>query len=165
VKVGVRVRRATPEDVPALIDLFEELEKLQRGWRVFTPRPGFADEVTRKYRHALGRPDVVVLVAEDEGEIVGMAHGEARTPSRFSDERALHLSGVVVRSDVRGRGVGRALVREAARFASERGVPWVTLNTFAPNLGSTEFWETLGFRARVVEMTASTKALSARLGE
>jgi GNAT superfamily N-acetyltransferase len=106
----------------------------------------------------------VVLVAEADGEIVGMAHGKARTPSRFSDERALHLSGVVVRSDFRGRGVGRALVAEAARFAAERGVPWVTLNTFAPNRGSAEFWESLGFHPRVLEMTTSTKSLTERLG-
>ena len=160
----MKVRRATREDVPALVSLFEELEKMQRYWRVFTPRPGFADEVTRKYRDAVDRPNVVVLVAEDEGEIVGMAHGEARTPSRFSDERALHLSGVVVRSDFRGRGVGRGLVAEAARFAAERGVPWVTLNTFTPNQGSTDFWESLGFSPRVVEMTSSTRSLNERLG-
>ena len=160
----MKVRRATTQDVPALVALFEELEKMQRDWRVFTPRPGFADEVTRKYRQAFDRPNLVVLVAEDQGEIVGMAHGEARTPSRFSDERALHLSGVVVRSDFRGRGVGRALVAEAARFAAEGGVPWLTLNTFAPNQGSTDFWESLGFRPRVVEMTTSTRSLGERLG-
>ena len=159
----MRVRRATPDDIPALLGLFEELERLQREWRVFTPRPGVADEATRKYRDAFDRPDVVVLVAEEDAQIVGMAHGEARAPSRFSDERALHLSGVVVRSDFRGRGVGRALVREAARFAAERKIPWVTLNTFAPNQGSTDFWESLGFRPRVVEMTSSTRALSGRL--
>jgi GNAT superfamily N-acetyltransferase len=160
----VRVRRGTSEDVPALLALFDELETLQREWRVFTPRPGFADDVARRYRQAVDRPDVVVLVAEADDEIVGMAHGEARTPSRFSDERALHLSGVVVRSDFRGRGVGRALVAEAGRFAAERGVPWVTLNTFAPNRGSAEFWESLGFHPRVVEMTTSTRSLNERLG-
>ncbi|MBI3648198.1 MAG: GNAT family N-acetyltransferase [Actinobacteria bacterium] len=161
----MKVRRATPEDVPGLVHLFEELERLQREWRVFTPRPGFADEVARKYRGALDRPDVVVLVAEDDDQIVGMAHGEARAPSRFSDERALHLSGVVVRSDFRGRGVGRALVREASRFAAERGITWITLNTFSPNQGSMDFWESLGFRPRVVEMTCSTRALTDRFAD
>jgi hypothetical protein len=66
-------------------------------------------------------------------------------PSRFSDERALEISGVVVRAGHRGRGVGRALVREAARFASTHAVRWVTLKTFAPNEESMAFWEGLGF--------------------
>jgi ribosomal protein S18 acetylase RimI-like enzyme len=109
--------------------------------------------------------NAVVLVAEDESEIVGMSYGEVRVPSRFSDERALELSGVVVRTGYRGRGVGRALVQEAARFAGELGVEWVELKTFAPNQGAMAFWEGLGFTPRVVQMTQGTKALVQRLSE
>ena len=110
----MKVRRATADDVPDLVRFFAELDRMQREWRVFTPRPGFYDEVGSKYRAAIADEDQIVLVAEDDGATVGMAYAEARTPSRFSDERALELSGVVVRSDFRGRGVGRALVAEAA---------------------------------------------------
>jgi GNAT superfamily N-acetyltransferase len=161
----VKVRQATPEDVPALVALFQELDRMQSDWRVFTPRPGFYDEVGLKYREAMSTENAVVLVAEDEGEIVGMAYGEVRIPSRFSDERALELSGVVVRTGYRGRGVGRALVQEAARFAGELGVEWVELKTFAPNQGAMAFWEGLGFTPRVVQMTQGTKALVQRLSE
>jgi ribosomal protein S18 acetylase RimI-like enzyme len=161
----VKVRQATPEDVPALVALFQELDRMQSDWRVFTPRPGFYDEVGLKYREAMSTENAVVLVAEDESEIVGMSYGEVRVPSRFSDERALELSGVVVRTGYRGRGVGRALVQEAARFAGELGVEWVELKTFAPNQGAMAFWEGLGFTPRVVQMTQGTKALVQRLSE
>lgn len=162
----MKVRQATPEDVPALVALFQELDRMQADWRVFTPRPGFFDEVGEKYREAMNNPDAVVLVVEDdEGEAVGMAYGEARTPSRFSDERALELSGVVVRAGYRGRGVGRELVQEAARFAGERGIAWIELKTFSPNRGAMEFWENLGFEARVVQLTTSTRELLERLDE
>jgi len=161
----LKVRQATPEDVPALVALFQELDRMQSDWRVFTPRPGFYDEVGLKYREAMSTENAVVLVAEDEGEIVGMAYGEVRIPSRFSDERALELSGVVVRTGYRGRGVGRALVQEAARFAGELGVEWIELKTFAPNQGAMAFWEGLGFTPRVVQMTQGTKALVQRLSE
>jgi GNAT superfamily N-acetyltransferase len=161
----VKVRQATLEDVPALVALFQELDRMQSDWRVFTPRPGFYDEVGLKYREAMSTENAVVLVAEDEGEIVGMAYGEVRIPSRFSDERALELSGVVVRTGYRGRGVGRALVQEAARFAGELGVECVELKTFAPKQGAMAFWEGLGFTPRVVQMTQGTKALVQRLSE
>ncbi|HEY7660709.1 MAG TPA: GNAT family N-acetyltransferase [Actinomycetota bacterium] len=160
----MRVRSATPEDVPSLVALYQELDRMQADWRVFTPRPGFYDEVGAKYQAALGNPDVVVLVAEgDDGEVVGMAYGEARTPSRFSDESALELSGVVVRAGYRGRGVGRELVREAGRFAVERGIGWVELKTFAPNRGAMQFWEDLGFTPRVVQLTSPIDQLLERL--
>ncbi len=46
----MRVRQARPEDVPSLVALFQELDRMQADWRVFTPRPGFYDEVGDKYR-------------------------------------------------------------------------------------------------------------------
>ncbi len=162
----MKVRLATPDDVPSLVALFHELDRMQADWRVFTPRPGFYDEVGEKYEEAMRTPDAVVLVAEDdEGEVVGMAFGEAHAPSRFSDERAFEISGVVVRAGYRGRGVGHELVREAGRFAHDRGIDWVELKTFAPNQGAMAFWEGLGFTPRVVQMTSPTDLLLERLDE
>ena len=160
----MRVRRARPDDVPTLVALFQELDAMQRSWRVFAPRPGFHDEVERRYLDAMRRRDAVVLVAEDEGgDIVGMSYGEVNAPSQFSDERALEISGVVVRPGHRGRGVGRALVREAARFASTSGVASITVKTFAPNEGAMAFWTGLGFAPRIVQLTSSTSALEGRI--
>ena len=163
----MKVRQATPEDVPSLVALFQELDRMQADWRVFTPRPGFYDEVGSRYREAMSSADAVVLVAADDegGEVVGMAFGETRVPSRFSDERALELSAVVVRAGYRGRGVGRELVEEAARFARERGISWIELKTFSPNRGAMEFWENLGFEPRVVQLTTPTADLIDRLSE
>ena len=130
---------------------------MQRDWRVFTPRPGFYDEVASRFHQAFQAQDRVVLVAEDDGEVVGMAYGEVRIPSRFSDERSLEISGVVVRSGYRGKGAGRALVEEAARFAKERGVGWMEVKSFWPNKTSMEFWGALGFTPRVVQLVASAE--------
>jgi GNAT superfamily N-acetyltransferase len=159
----VKVRQASPEDIPQLVTLFEELERMQRDWRVFTPRPGFYDEIARRFREAIVAEDRVVLVAEDDGEVVGMSYAETRIPSRFSDERSLELSVVVVRAGHRGRGVGRGLVSEAARFARERGVGFVEVKSFWPNKGSIAFWQALGFNPRVVQLVASTDEAIRRL--
>jgi GNAT superfamily N-acetyltransferase len=160
----MRVRTATPADLPSLLLLVEELDRMQRDWRVFTPRPGFYADVGRTYRAAMNDPDVLVAVAEDAGEVVGMATAEVRAPSWFSHERALELSVVVVRADRRREGIGRDLVREALRFAAVRDIPWIELTTFAPNAAAAQFWETLGFTPRVVQLTASTRGLAGRLG-
>jgi ribosomal protein S18 acetylase RimI-like enzyme len=161
--VTVRVRRAGREHLPALLGLFGELDRLQRDWRVFTPRPGVTDEVSGKYRDALSHRDVLVAVAEDGPEVVGMAVGEPRTPSRFSDERSLEVSGVIVRQDRRREGIGRLLMQEAVRFARERGLGWVTLRTYSPNRAAMEFWEDLGFSHRVVELASPIDDLARRL--
>jgi ribosomal protein S18 acetylase RimI-like enzyme len=159
----VRVRRARRGDLPSVLALFDELDRLQRDWRLFTPRPGVADEVRRKYAEAMTRSDVMVAVAEDGAEVVGMAFAEAQMPSRFSDERSLEISGVVVRAERRREGIGRLLVQEAVRFARERGLRWVSLRTYGPNVEAMEFWEGLGFRARVVELVSPVDDLAGRV--
>jgi GNAT superfamily N-acetyltransferase len=132
---------------------------------VFTPRPGFYDEVAQRFHDALEAHDRVVLVAEEDAEVVGMSYAEVRVPSRFSDERALEISGVVVRSGHRGKGVGRALVEEAARFAQEQGVGWVEVKSYWPNKTSMAFWDALGFTPRVVQVVAATDKALSRAGE
>jgi GNAT superfamily N-acetyltransferase len=161
--VTVRVRRARAGDLPAVLGLIEELDRLQRDWRLFTPRPGVADDVRRTYRTALTRSDVLLALAEDGGDAVGMAFAEPRMPSRFSDERSLEVSGVIVREGRRGEGIGRLLMQEAVRFALEQDLNWVTLHTFGPNRSATEFWEALGFTTRVVELAAPLEDLHRRL--
>ena len=63
----MKVRKATAQDVPTLVAMFQELDRMQRDWRVFTPRPGFYDEVAVKYREALDSPDRLLIVAEEAG--------------------------------------------------------------------------------------------------
>lgn len=161
----MKVRKATAEDVPTLVALFQELDRMQREWRVFTPRPGFYDEVAVKYREALDSPDRMLIVAEEAGEVVGMAYGEVRIPSRFSDERSLEISGVMVRAGHRGRGVGRALAEESARFSEEMGVDWMELKIFWPNETAMDFWRALGFTPRVVQVTAKADDVLHRAAE
>lgn len=159
----IRVRRASADDLPALLGLFEELDDLQRAWRVFTPRSRLADEIAATYRQALTRGDAVVVVADDAGVPVGMTFGEAVTPSRSSDERALELSGVIVRRDRRREGIGRLLVTEACRFAREQGLERLTLKTFDPNREAMAFWEDLGFVPRLVQLVAPLEDVSRHL--
>lgn len=155
----MRVRRATPEDLPALVALFRELDQMQSSWRVFAPRLNFRDEVCGQYLKAMSAADTIVLVAEEGSEVVGMAYGEVHAPSRFSDERALELSSVVVRAEYRGRGIGRELVSNAARFTQDRGVARIELRTFAANEDAMRFWRSLGFAPRIVQLTSATGSL------
>ena len=68
------------------------------------------------------------LVAEVDGEVVGFAHHrEFARPS--SGKRGLYLDDLFARPDVRGQGVGRALITHLGELAKERGfnkVRWIT---------------------------------------
>jgi ribosomal protein S18 acetylase RimI-like enzyme len=156
---GLRIRPATEDDLPALMGLFYELARFQESWRVFTPRPDVRDEMQRRYRADLADPDAFLVVAEQDGLVVGMASGHLHKPSTFSDELAVELGSVYVQPEYRGRGVAAALTADVAEFARERAVKRVTLKTFAQNEEALQAWQRLGFEPRMIQMTASVERL------
>jgi ribosomal protein S18 acetylase RimI-like enzyme len=156
---GVRIRRAAPEDLLQAKALFEELDRYQAAWRVFAPRPDLAEEAIARYRAVFDDPDSVHLVAEDGAALVGMGFGRVQPISSISDERVMEVSNVIVLPSHRRRGVARALIEALAAFAKERGARRLALKTYAQNDDAMRFWESLGFRPRYVQMTATLKDL------
>jgi GNAT superfamily N-acetyltransferase len=98
--------------------------------------------------------EVNALVAELGGEVVGFAHHrEFARPS--SGKRGLYLDDLFTDPDVRGTGVGRALITRLGELAQERGmnkVRWITAadNTTAQrlydDLAQRTTWVTYDFR-------------------
>lgn len=154
-----QLRPATAADLPALMELFRQLDEHQRPWRVFAPRRGIEREMEVHYRDALRDPDALVMVATRGGRVVGMTVGKLQRPSSFSDDPAVELSSAAVEPDSRGMGIGRALAGEIGRFARKLGVGRVTLKTFAQNERAVELWKELGFEPRILQMTIEPEAL------
>jgi GNAT superfamily N-acetyltransferase len=72
--------------------------------------------------------EVNAIVAVVDDAVVGFAHHrEFARPS--SGKRGLYLDDLFTRADVRGKGVGRALINHLGEMAQERGfnkVRWIT---------------------------------------
>jgi GNAT superfamily N-acetyltransferase len=138
----VRIRRARPDDVPAIRALIRELagyEKLLREVRATAPG----------LRRALfgPRPCVDALVAEGGGRLVGYAL-HYRTFSSFAGTEGVFLEDLYVQPAWRGRGVGSALLRRVAQVAARRGcarLEWIALDWNAPAL---RFYRRIGAKAR-----------------
>jgi GNAT superfamily N-acetyltransferase len=83
-------------------------------------------------------------VAESSGEIVGLA----TVHSRHVLHNALpvaQLTALVVPPQMRGRGVGRALVHVAEQWARERGADRLVVTTALHRADAPLFYERLGF--------------------
>jgi GNAT superfamily N-acetyltransferase len=132
------IRPAVPSDTPTIAALIHALAAYER----------LSDAVVLDeallHRHLFGpRPYVEALLAEDEGVVVGFAlffHNY----STFLGRPGLYLEDIFVRPEYRGRGHGKALMRELARLAIERGcgrLEWSVLNWNAPSI---RFYQSLG---------------------
>ena len=101
-----------------------------------------ATDLEELHRAALMDRDRVVLVAEREGEVVGMAHlvpsGAANAPHRAEVQR------VAVAGDARGAGVGRTLMEAVEEAALERGLTLLWLTTHDGS-DACAFYEAVGY--------------------
>lgn len=135
---AIAVRRAEPRDVPTLHGCIGELAEYELLAAEFV-----ADRESLQRFLFGARPVAEALIAEVEGEAAGFAL-YFHTFSTFLARPGLYLEDLYVRSAHRGRGVGRALLREVARVAVERGcgrLEWAVLNWNEPAIG---FYERLG---------------------
>lgn len=156
-EAAVRVRPATTADVPSLgrfgSQLFLNHFEYDRQ-RFLPPRPGLEDGYGSFLRTQLHRRDVVVLVAERDGVVVGYAYAgiEPLDWMQLRDEAGF-IHDVFVDPAARGAGIGAALVEAAARWLADRGMPRVMLWTAARNEPARRLFERLGFRHTMSEMT------------
>jgi ribosomal protein S18 acetylase RimI-like enzyme len=102
----------------------------------------------------LGNPDIVVLVAEDGGEVLGYTFaGVEGYDSMSLRGPAGVLHDIVVDPAHRGRGVGRALLDATLAELKTRGAPRVVLSTAERNEPAQRLFARAGFRRTMIEMT------------
>lgn len=129
----VRIRPAAPADAALIVTLIGELaayEKLAHECRAD------AAAITRHlFGEGFGKGPVAECLI---GEVDGRAEGFALFFTNFSTflcRPGIYLEDLYVRPGVRGRGLGRALLRELAKLAVQRGcgrVEWSVLDWNTP---------------------------------
>src|SRR6185312_9510732 len=119
------------------------VEPVEDGYQWF-----FSREVKRK--------GAIILVAEDDAaRIVGYAYGtlEGRDWNDLLDACG-KLNDLYVDPSARRQGIARALVTEMFAALKARGAPRVVLLSAWKNPEAHAFFESMGFRRTMLEMTA-----------
>jgi GNAT superfamily N-acetyltransferase len=125
------IRDVRPDDAEAIAGLLTQL--------------GYPTEPAAVERR-LERLQVVgdrVVVAELDGQVVGLAHLQV-TPAIERDRPAAKLGALVVDEVHRGHGIGRALVEAAEAEARLRGCELLFLTTAERRDDAHAFYESLG---------------------
>jgi GNAT superfamily N-acetyltransferase len=98
------------------------------------------------FRYQLERLDVVTLIAQIDGHLVGFATGELGKRAPVDSPASTHLDKLYVQEHFIGLGIGRALLEraraEAARRAGSSAL-WLTVN--AQNERARTFYARRGF--------------------
>jgi ribosomal protein S18 acetylase RimI-like enzyme len=135
----LRIRPATPADVPALFRLKQALTKAEGNEAVL--RATEADWL----RDGFGtQPRFASLVAESGGAVIGMLTYSELYLTALADV-VLSIQDLFVEPAHRGLGAGRALLGELAASALRRRIPLIQLNVEEGN-PARQFYRRAGFQ-------------------
>jgi len=134
--MNIQIRKATNEDIPSLLKLYEELQPLDP--------PIYTDAAISTFEQAISR-GVTYFVADNSGRIVGSCY-IAIIPNITKQCSPIgFIENVVVISDCRRSGIGRKLMNAAIEYAKEQGCYKVTLQSGIKRAEAHKFYESIGF--------------------
>jgi ribosomal protein S18 acetylase RimI-like enzyme len=115
-------------------------------------------QTEQAYGSFLGRqldePNIVILVAERDGEVVGYTYAGVEGNDYMSLRGpAGVLYDIVVDAAHREQGVGRALLDATLEALQAKGAPRVVLSTAERNESAQRLFARAGFRRTMIEMT------------
>jgi phosphinothricin acetyltransferase len=136
------IRDATAADLPAITAIYAH--HVRTGTGTFEETPPDQAEIGQRMAKVQGA-GCAWLVAENDGLIVGYgyyAQIRDRSAYRFTAEDSIY-----VRDDVRGMGVGKALVQALIEHATAKGFrQMIAVIGDSENVGSIGLHSSLGFR-------------------
>jgi phosphinothricin acetyltransferase len=137
----MQIRPAIPQDLPEIQSIYAH--HVLNGTGTFDERPPSVEEMQDRHRRITAH-DWAWLVATDETGVLGYAFYSQMRDSpayRYTAEDRIY-----VREDVRGQGVGKALVQQLLDQATRAGFrQMVAVIGDADNVGSIGVHASLGF--------------------
>jgi ribosomal protein S18 acetylase RimI-like enzyme len=138
-KREIQVRLATVEEAAAIARLLHDF-----NLEFTEPSPG-VEFIAEKVRHLLETGEVTVLLAGEGPD--GLALLRFR-PALWSEGLEAYLQELYVVPELRGRGIGRALMERTLELVRERGADGIDLNTGETDTAARGLYESMGFTNR-----------------
>jgi len=158
-EMNVHIRPARPDDIGWITGLATRMHEFgPPPWR---EKSVMDAAVAVQWERELSNPtpSSAFLVAEDAlGNPVGFVWCKTER-DYFIDMPVGHVIDIAVTKAGEGRGIGRALLDAAERWAESAGYPWLTLHVFEGNDRARRVYEKVGY---VPEWTRMLKPLRSK---
>jgi len=149
----VDVRRAGPADLDTVMELVIGLRRHLASAPAFLPLVVEADP-TKPHQARLADPTNALWLAYLDGEAVGLMScsppGDRPFPAALREDASTcnlggAFGGAFIRSDVRGSGIGKALLNHVMSWARDGGYARCVLDYESANIEAERFWSGQGF--------------------
>ncbi|ACP39163.1 MAG: GNAT family N-acetyltransferase [Saccharolobus sp.] len=143
----VTIRRATKEDVKTLIDFFSRMYRLNSEFDPLLLTPENLEErINKVVEKSLEDQNEMIVVAEDQGRIVGAARVLIIDRIFYTPEKEALIREFYVHPSYRRQGVGNEIVNFIISELKERGIEILGAEFPSRNLIAISFYRKMGFR-------------------
>ena len=138
------IRAATASDLEHIIAMLADDELGSKREHLTIPIPN----VYKDAFHEIDKdPNQHLIVAEDEGEIIGTAQLSMIQYLTYQGGSRAQIEAVRIKSSRRGSGLGEKLIKWMIKKAQTEGAHLIQLTTDKKRLDALSFYEKLGFTA------------------
>ena len=150
----MKIRIANVEDIKQIINLCGKLmDYLLQFDDYYRLRFSSDDEFINYFKNLIISKDSRVLVAEDNGIIVGFLIGKIESrPPFFEVEKRGFIGCTYVQTQYRKQGVGKRLTNKILRWFKDKGIEYVELSVDYKNDLGHNVWKSLGFETWHLKM-------------
>lgn len=136
------IRTAEPSDAKQFVSLMKQVE--QSNFMLFEPgeRKTTVDQQRKRIESMTGEETSTILVAEDNGSLVGYLFAIGGNPTRAKHEVYLVVG---IAESSRGQGVGTKLFTKLEEWAKEQNIHRLELTVMVHNKAGIALYEKMGF--------------------
>jgi ribosomal protein S18 acetylase RimI-like enzyme len=136
---GIQIRRAEARDADDIARLLHDF-----NLEYSEPTPTI-EELAETVGRLLEEDEITALLAGEGPDGIALLRFR---PGLWSAGLEAYLQELYVVPDLRGRGIGRALLTEAIELSRARGADGIDLNTGETDTAARELYESMGFSNR-----------------
>jgi len=96
----------------------------------------------------------LLFSAFDDDKIIGFLWAYPRI---FFDEQRIYINSMIIKSDYRGKGLGRLLISKLEEYAKQMNIFIIDVSTASFKTDAIKFYEDLGFESERVQLRKELK--------
>jgi diamine N-acetyltransferase len=156
----MKIIEATEEDIPTLIKLNNEAQKLHIDLAPEKYKKIKNDEITKWLTDLLNDQNVKILIAFIDSVPIGytIARIMVREENAFKySQKFIEIDHIVISKNYRSKGYGKRLIDEIKKYAKSLKIDTISLFVFSKNSSAVKAYEKMGFEPEGIKMTLNLK--------
>jgi ribosomal protein S18 acetylase RimI-like enzyme len=148
-----KIRHAKPGDTLAITDLMVRIKKLNNEFDpLFKVREDLKSTAMKSVSEAFGNPDKLMLVAEEEGKVVGVLRAEMRQRFFYEPSREGFITEFYILPEFRRKALGHEILERASSELKRMGAQIIIADVPSQNEIAVRFYTKRGFRSLIQHM-------------